>query len=125
MTITDDIITQRARDDTTAATPGAHPEHERLEQQLETSYEFHTQQLARLTSGVDAVPGEAIDETLTRDYMVSTSRQALADIASALRHMAEDRYGVCERCGQAIAIERLRARPEARMCVPCLARRHR
>jgi len=117
-------ITMRARDDT-GATPRAHHERGRLEQRLETSYELHTRQLAGLTSGVDAMSDEAIDETLTREDLVTTSRQALADIASALRHMAEDRYGMCERCGEPIAIERLRARPEARFCVPCLAGRHR
>lgn len=123
MTITDDI-TKRARDNY-GATPRAHPDHKPLEQQLEASYELHTQQLARLTSRVDGVSDEAFDETLTRDHLVTTSRRALADIASALRHMAEDCYGLCDRCEAPIPIERLQARPEARFCIRCQASRHR
>jgi RNA polymerase-binding transcription factor DksA len=40
----------------------------------------------------------------------------------ALRRMDEDRFGVCESCGKAIAKGRLDAIPFARHCVPCAER---
>jgi DnaK suppressor protein len=33
--------------------------------------------------------------------------------------MAEGVYGICERCGEDIAIKRLRANPLARHCLRC------
>lgn len=43
------------------------------------------------------------------------------EIDAALRRVADGTYGICERCGRAIPIERLRARPTATMCVTCAA----
>jgi len=107
-------INRHARDDRSTALRG-HPEHERLLQRLETSYEVHTRQLARLTIGGGGAP----DEADTRDHLVDASRRAVADIAAALRHMAEGNYGRCERCGKPIPVELLEARPETRDCGPC------
>ena len=43
----------------------------------------------------------------------------LAEITIALGHLEEGRYNTCERCGGAIGLERLQARPVARTCVGC------
>jgi DnaK suppressor protein len=43
--------------------------------------------------------------------------QALAQIEHALERIAEGTYGTCERCGKAIARERLLARPSATLCI--------
>ena len=43
----------------------------------------------------------------------------LADLDAALAALAAGSYGVCERCGDAIAPERLAARPAARRCMRC------
>ena len=55
--------------------------------------------------------------------MISQTRNRLAEIEAALARLDEGSYGVCERCGQPIADDRLAARPAATTCVPCAARR--
>jgi RNA polymerase-binding protein DksA len=46
----------------------------------------------------------------------------LAEVRHALHKIDAGSYGICDNCGAAIDIERLRARPQAAMCVPCKAR---
>ena len=43
----------------------------------------------------------------------------LADVEKALERMKKGSYGICEKCGKPIEIERLRANPEARTHVAC------
>lgn len=42
-----------------------------------------------------------------------------AEITAALDRMDEETYGRCERCGEAIPVERLEAVPTTRLCVTC------
>jgi RNA polymerase-binding transcription factor DksA len=61
-----------------------------------------------------------------REQLSALLRQArgrLADLDRALEQLDEGTYGVCESCGQPIAPERLAARPAARTCITCAARR--
>ena len=51
--------------------------------------------------------------------MISQARDRLAEIDAALARLDEGSYGVCERCGQPIGVERLAARPAATTCVRC------
>jgi len=44
---------------------------------------------------------------------------ALKEVESALRRMAEGTYGLCERCGVAIDFARLKAVPQATLCMSC------
>jgi DnaK suppressor protein len=90
-----------------------------LRGRLEHDYEWHTQQLTHLSTMSDNA-----DPWLNAE-LINGSRQVLADIARALQAMAEDRYGVCVACWHDIAVERLRARPEARYCVLCQRKQHR
>jgi RNA polymerase-binding transcription factor len=53
--------------------------------------------------------------------LIGQTRDQLADIARALERLDEGRYGQCERCGGAIAPERLAARPAASTCITCAA----
>lgn len=48
-------------------------------------------------------------------------RRELASIRMALARMETGEYGVCRRCGEAIAPERLRVLPTALECVACAA----
>lgn len=45
------------------------------------------------------------------------AQQTLAQIDRALSRLDDGTYGICERCGNAIAEERLRARPWATLCI--------
>jgi RNA polymerase-binding transcription factor DksA len=71
--------------------------------------EIASEDLADLATNIDQ---------RTRDYsVVEMAEGALEEIEIALRNLDAGTYGICEVCGNAIAEERLEARPEARYCV--------
>ena len=43
----------------------------------------------------------------------------LRDVKDALQKIKEGKYGVCEGCKKPISKERLKAVPEARLCLKC------
>ncbi len=49
-------------------------------------------------------------------------RKLLAKIQSAMDKIDTGEYGICESCGDDIAIERLEARPVASYCIECKTR---
>ena len=51
--------------------------------------------------------------------LIEQAEQRLGDLDRALAQVRAGSYGVCERCGGAIAPERLEARPAARTCIGC------
>jgi RNA polymerase-binding transcription factor DksA len=55
--------------------------------------------------------------------LLRQARERLADLDRALEQLADGTYGVCENCGRPITPERLAARPAARTCITCAARR--
>jgi len=61
------------------------------------------------------------DEVL--DALDEAARRELAEIGSALARMERGEYGVCQTCGEAIPVPRLRAVPFASRCVSCAERR--
>jgi DnaK suppressor protein len=55
-----------------------------------------------------------------RDLALSAqARAAVEDIDHALAKIDSGTYGTCERCGQPIPRARLKALPQARLCVAC------
>jgi DnaK suppressor protein len=65
---------------------------------------------------------ETASITLDReiDYSLEESAsQVLGEIDAALQRIDDGSYGTCVRCGQAIAPERLEARPWAKLCIDC------
>jgi DnaK suppressor protein len=46
-------------------------------------------------------------------------RKLITKIDEALGRIADGSYGVCEECGGAIGVERLRARPVTTLCIAC------
>jgi DnaK suppressor protein len=55
--------------------------------------------------------------------LLEVARDQVAALDDALRRLAEGRYGVCDRCGQPIGVDRLAARPTATTCIRCAAGR--
>ena len=53
------------------------------------------------------------------DSLIRRTRQHLDEVDRALARLESGTYGVCERCGRAIPVERLEVRPTARTCVAC------
>ncbi|SDS87588.1 RNA polymerase-binding transcription factor DksA [Friedmanniella luteola] len=60
----------------------------------------------------------SLDQARDSALLVRTE-QTLAELVAARDRLAAGRFGVCERCGRPIPEARLRARPEARLCVAC------
>jgi DnaK suppressor protein len=53
-------------------------------------------------------------------YLIgAASGEILEDIDEALRNIDKGSYGMCERCGEPIARDRLEAVPYARLCLAC------
>ena len=46
-------------------------------------------------------------------------RALLSKIEKALKKIEEDEFGVCEECGEDIAVKRLKARPVTTLCIRC------
>lgn len=55
------------------------------------------------------------------DLNIRRNEEALLQqIEDALRALDSGEFGVCKRCHEPIAVERLFARPNAKYCMPCL-----
>jgi RNA polymerase-binding transcription factor DksA len=66
--------------------------------------------------------GDGISETETEQYIdniavENTLEQQLHEILEALERIENHSYGVCLKCGQDIALERLEVYPAAKTCV--------
>jgi DnaK suppressor protein len=48
-----------------------------------------------------------------------TLEKKLQDIIAALAKIEDGTYGMCEKCQQEIAIDRLKANPSAKTCIAC------
>jgi len=54
------------------------------------------------------------------DYKILEMRyKTYKEIADAFRRLEAGNYGVCERCGEEIPVERLKVEPFTRYCVSC------
>ncbi len=74
---------------------------------------------------VDQHPADVADLTFQRQLDLTARNIAearMAQVEEALARQREGRYGNCAVCGQPIDPERLRARPEATLCVACQRR---
>jgi DnaK suppressor protein len=61
-------------------------------------------------------------EVFTRERNLAlrnNTQDLLTQVESALRRLEEGSYGICARCGQEIAAERLDALPYAIYCITC------
>ena len=67
-----------------------------------------------LEEGVDEV--EEYEKLLSVEYSLELR---LKDVNLALEKIKSDGYGKCEKCGKNISQDRLKAYPEARLCMKC------
>ncbi|MFC3227541.1 TraR/DksA family transcriptional regulator [Marinibaculum pumilum] len=65
-------------------------------------------------SRMDAMQVQAMAQAAERRRSDEVRR-----IEAALQRIAEDEYGWCLRCGEAIAVPRLEADPTATLCIGC------
>ena len=69
--------------------------------------------IGRLTR-LDAMQATSMRRAVARDHELE-----LQNVERALKAIAAGDYGVCRRCKEDIAEARLRAKPEAVLCVAC------
>lgn len=66
--------------------------------------------------------GDRATEEYTKDFghrLRDRERGLLMKISNAMRRMEAGEYEECETCGDLIGYARLRARPEANLCIEC------
>jgi DnaK suppressor protein len=89
--------------------------------ELDQQRRFRTEQLEKLA--VDAA--EAVVSTADQNRLEVTrvltlaAESTLDDIDAALQRLEEDSYGICQRCAEPIAWERLEVLPMSRLCTRC------
>lgn len=54
-----------------------------------------------------------------RALVTGAAGARLIEVDAALERIADGTYGWCQGCGRGIPDDRLRARPEARLCAAC------
>lgn len=62
---------------------------------------------------------DEVEEYSTKLNIEFNLENQLKDVNAALARMEQRNYGVCEKCHNPIAPERLKASPEARLCQNC------
>lgn len=64
---------------------------------------------------------DAINNKAIVDAALTSTRTTLQSYENVLMKIDSDAYGLCVRCGNAIAIERLKSIPYADFCITCAA----
>jgi DnaK suppressor protein len=78
-----------------------------------------------LEEGLKYEGGDEIDRARTESSRIlklrdlDRDRKVLKRIEETLAKFEYGTYGICERCGEEIPYERLKARPIARLCIKC------
>jgi DnaK suppressor protein len=95
--------------------------------ELQTEYtqtisEITELQRDRLTDSAGDDDADTGTKTLEREQEITLANNLLERITQverAIDRLGEGNYGYCERCGNAIPVERLAAFPSATLCVSC------
>ena len=67
--------------------------------------------------------GTTAFERAQTQALLDAALRAVGEVDAALARLDAGTYGRCAACGEEIPVARLAARPVARTCVPCAARR--
>jgi DnaK suppressor protein len=88
----------------------------------QTLTEITELQRDRLTDSAGDDQADTGTKTLEREQEISLANNLLERITQverAIERLGEGNYGWCEKCGNAIPVERLAAFPSATLCVHC------
>lgn len=96
-------------------------------EELREEYDLHIAEIAelqrdRLTDSAGDDQADTGAKTFEREQEISLAHSILertTQVERALERLDEGSYGWCERCGDAIPVERLAAFPSATLCVKC------
>jgi RNA polymerase-binding transcription factor DksA len=123
-TSTSTAPTTSTRTATTAVAPGRLGLDE-LTMLRGTLVAMRTEAVERASPGTASATGAVTDTSADPAYeallsdSVARAQALVVDIDDALRRMNEGSYGLCQSCGEEIALERLEAIPQTRTCVRC------
>jgi DnaK suppressor protein len=100
---------------------------EERRQELQTEYDQTLLEIAelqreRLTDSAGDDQADTGTKTLEREQEITLANNLLERITQverAIDRLGEGNYGWCEKCGNAIPVERLAAFPSATLCVSC------
>jgi len=95
--------------------------------ELREEYDLHLAEIAelqrdRLNDSAGDDQADTGSKTFEREQEISLANSILertTQVERALERLDEGSYGWCERCGNAIPVERLAAFPSATLCVSC------
>lgn len=93
-----------------------------LEEQLAELQAREQRLLSDLASPLSSDSSDRVTEMEDDACLEAEAQTAAHEIASvkrALTRIQDGSYGICIRCGEPIAQERLLARPEAALCIDC------
>jgi DnaK suppressor protein len=88
----------------------------------QTLTEIAELQRDRLTDSAGDDQADTGTKTLEREQEITLANNLLdriTQVERAIERVGEGNYGYCERCGNAIPVERLAAFPSATLCVSC------
>ncbi|MBT0771093.1 TraR/DksA C4-type zinc finger protein [Kineosporia sp. J2-2] len=100
----------------------------RLEAERETVLAGLADVLRDSAAGSGDDPADSSGKTFGREHeqaLLTRVTDAVQATRDALDRMAAGTYGVCESCGEPIALPRLEAFPRAALCVACKQRQER
>lgn len=104
-------------DDNGTLTPIEKLERERLHILEELSH-LYKQINTEIEADVEGGDPELVDRDMAM-ALIRVQERKLNAIEQALADARQGTYGICERCGQPIAPERLEAIPETTLCIKC------
>jgi len=95
--------------------------------ELRTEYDQTIEEIAeaqrdRLTDSAGDDQADTGTKTFEREQEITLAnnlRERMGQVERALDRLDDGQYGWCERCGNAIPVERLAAFPSATLCVTC------
>ena len=85
---------------------------------LERAWTDHSEMDGAHSNHMAESGSDEFEEELRLARMESAGEE-IEEIEAALERLRDGAYGACEECGKAISLERLRAIPYARLCIPC------
>lgn len=101
--------------------------HERVRDALMEDLAQQSAQLVACRQTMDQLTGQSdVDSILEREVAetsAASAEAAIADAEEALERIEAGTYGICEKCGSPIPVERLEALPHARNCATCPSHR--
>jgi RNA polymerase-binding transcription factor DksA len=85
---------------------------------LERAWTDHSEMDGAHSNHMAESGSDSFEEDVRLARMESAGEE-IEEIEAALERVRDGAFGTCEECGKAISLERLRAIPYARLCIPC------